>query len=452
MIVDKIKRESGSVTIEATISLSAFMFAIVTILTIVNICIVQATVANAINTTAKEISQYSYLYSLTGFQKSEQELAESSEYAGQNIDSIMGDVNTVFKNIESLGNGVQGAVDNPDDGISAIIEGWNSIKEIEGAGSSLYDTMNEIAQDPKQMIFGVAKLVASESLDLAKSRLIAAPLSKVMCKKHLVNEKDGSVESYLKYLGVVPSANGSYYDGMDFSMSSLFPGGSNEIKINVSYDVKVIALLPINFKFHFNQTAVTHGWLSGEKSYQGSKEIKKEYVDNNTLWTQATVSERTEYIRHLAVEELKNEGYYLLASPNTDGVLFNPDKNEFIMPRSMNPLWSADGEEPMTVDKLDETVLKNQIEALCGTLKSNEFGDKVVVKKTENGITKQETVNSPNASYKIVLTIPEDEGLKEKLEEIISKSDTDGVTIELSPNFGKGARATESVAEEETVE
>lgn len=42
------KKDSGSVTIEATISLSAFMFAIVTILTIVNICIVQAKMSYAI--------------------------------------------------------------------------------------------------------------------------------------------------------------------------------------------------------------------------------------------------------------------------------------------------------------------------------------------------------------------------------------------------------------------
>lgn len=62
MLIRKLKSESGSVTVEATISLSAFMFAIVTILTIINICIVQARVSYAINTTAKEISQYSYLY------------------------------------------------------------------------------------------------------------------------------------------------------------------------------------------------------------------------------------------------------------------------------------------------------------------------------------------------------------------------------------------------------
>ena len=39
-VFEKLKKENGSVTIEATISLSAFMFAIVTILTIVNVCLI----------------------------------------------------------------------------------------------------------------------------------------------------------------------------------------------------------------------------------------------------------------------------------------------------------------------------------------------------------------------------------------------------------------------------
>ena len=95
-MLKRIKGESGSVTIEATISLSAFMFAIVTLLTIVNICLVQARVAVAINTTAKELSQYSYLYSLTGFNKSEAELAQAAKDGTQDIDSIMSDIKTPY--------------------------------------------------------------------------------------------------------------------------------------------------------------------------------------------------------------------------------------------------------------------------------------------------------------------------------------------------------------------
>ena len=47
MRMKEFKVEMKSATVEATISLSAFMFAIVTLLTIENICIVQARVSYA---------------------------------------------------------------------------------------------------------------------------------------------------------------------------------------------------------------------------------------------------------------------------------------------------------------------------------------------------------------------------------------------------------------------
>lgn len=195
-MLKRIKGESGSVTIEATISLSAFMFAIVTLLTIVNICLVQARVAVAINTTAKELSQYSYLYSLTGFNKSEAELAQAAKDGTQDIDSIMSDINTVFNEIENLGNTGKSSMDN----ISDISKSWDSAvgsaDKIKDAGSSLKSTIEDIAKDPKQLMFGIAKMAASEGLNLAKSRLVAAPLSKVLCKKRLLHIKNCNSDCY----------------------------------------------------------------------------------------------------------------------------------------------------------------------------------------------------------------------------------------------------------------
>lgn len=60
----KNRGERGVIVIEATISLTAFMFALVMIMSMINICIVQARVSNAINLTAKELSQYSYYIGL----------------------------------------------------------------------------------------------------------------------------------------------------------------------------------------------------------------------------------------------------------------------------------------------------------------------------------------------------------------------------------------------------
>lgn len=437
-MLDNLKKENGSVTIEATISLSSFMFAIVTILTIVNICIVQARMSYALNTTAKEISQYSYIYSLTGLNDSQSGLYAAGEKDTEDISKILSDVNTVYNEIENLGDTGNKSADNIDDILSAWDSAVGSVENIEEAGSSIYSSISDIASDPKSLMFGIAKLAASEGFDLAKSRLIAAPLAKTMIKKHLVNSKDGDVEEYLKFLGVVPSANGSYLDGLDFSQSSLFPNGENEIRINVSYDVKVIALLPIDFSFHFNQTAITNGWLAGEQSFQSATK----YIENNTLWTNATISERSSFIRHMVIEDMKQEGYEK-TSGLTDVQLYNHEKNEFVMISSMNPLWSGDGQDTLTLKDLDDVALQNNIEMLCGKIKSTTDGvNKVTTKIEKDGTTTKSENDCSGATNKVILVIPEDEGLKDKIESIIANANTNGVTIEVVPSYGNGAKAT----------
>ena len=435
---NKLRKESGSVTIEATISLSAFMFAIVTILTIVNICIVQAKMSYAINTTAKEISQYSYLYSLTGLNNSQEMLYNAGVEGTKDVTKILTDINTVYNEIENLGSTGNQSPDNIEQIMSAWDDVAGSAQKIEEAGSSIYESISDIADDPKNLLFGIAKMAASDGFDLVKSRLIAAPLAKVMVQKHLVNSKDASVEDSLKFLNVVPSATGSYLDGLDFKQSSLFPHGSNEIRINVQYDVKVIALLPINFSFHFNQTAVTHGWLAGEQSYQSSQE----YVDNDTLWTKSTINERSTLIRHMVINDKIGEGYEKTTGL-TDVQLYNSETNEFIMISSMNPLWSAEGEPPKTLADLDDDALRESIERICGKMKSTTDGLTTVTTKTEsNSSTTKSDHNCFGASNKIVLVIPEDEGLREKIESIIANANTQGVTIEVVPSYGKGASSS----------
>lgn len=54
--------EDGAIVVEASMALPVYMFLIITILTIINICYVQAKVQIALNTSAKQISQSMYIY------------------------------------------------------------------------------------------------------------------------------------------------------------------------------------------------------------------------------------------------------------------------------------------------------------------------------------------------------------------------------------------------------
>lgn len=435
------KTEHGVITIEATISLTTFMFAIVTIFTIVNIFIVQARISNAINLTAKELSQYSYLYSLTGFSKTEAELHEAGEEGEQLVDNILTDINTMYNEIEKIGETGRETPNNIED----IVSNWDSMVGSAETIDSSAQSLMEVAKDPKALMFGIAKMAASETLELGKSRLIAAPLSKALAQKHLVAEDGGSAEIYLKGLGIVPDAYGSYLGGLDFSQSTIFPYGSNEITVNVTYDVKIIPLLPLDFTFHFNQTAKTNGWLAGDASYKGSEE----YINNETLWTQATVNERASLIRHLVIKDMQDEGYQKV-SGMTNVHLYSPTENEFITISSMNPLYTPEDEEPMTIDKLDKSQIRKNIENLCGKmLKQTEGEVKVTTKIEQDGQNQKVENNCTNAKNKIVLVIPEDAGLKEYIETVVADCNTRGVKVEVVASFGKGACKTEASQAEE---
>lgn len=422
----KLNREKGSVTIEATIALSTFMFAIVTILSIVNICIVQARVSNAINMTAKELSQYSYIYALTGLVETQANMNANGQAAADKVDGVLEDINSVYNEIEGLAKSGKTS----DLSVESVKSQWSGIKAAYENGQSIASGIEDIAKDPKSIIFGIAQLAGSEAMDIAKSKVIAEPLSRALCKKHLVPQKDGDVEAYLKLLGVVPDGTGSYYDALDFSESSLFPKGSNQIIVNVVYDVKIIALLPIDFSFTFNQTAITHGWLAGEDSYRSNTIVK----DNKTAWTDLTATERASVIRHEEIDSHMEEGYFKTKGL-TDVPLYNPETNEFVMISSMNPLYSGDG----ALDDINDKVVKEAIEMLCTKVTSSTNNlDEVTV---QNG-NKKETHNCSGASKKVILVIPEDEGLKEKMQAIIDSAEKNGVEIELKTGYGNGAKTT----------
>ncbi|MBE5944452.1 MAG: hypothetical protein E7258_05990 [Lachnospiraceae bacterium] len=61
----KKNNEQGAIVVEAAMSLPIYIFLIITILSIVNICYIQTKVQIALNTSAKQVSQCLYIYHAT---------------------------------------------------------------------------------------------------------------------------------------------------------------------------------------------------------------------------------------------------------------------------------------------------------------------------------------------------------------------------------------------------
>lgn len=426
--------EKGSVTIEATISLTAFMFAVITILSVLQICTLQAKLSIAANTTARELSQYSYLYSLTGLLDSEKSLAEASANKQEDAQEIMGNINEIYNEIENLGQSGKSSVNN----IKDLSNQWSgSLQKIKEKGSQTASEIEALAGNPKQLMFGLAQVAMSEGFELAKSRYIAPPICRALVQKHLVSEKNGSVEDTLRSLHIVPGASGSYLDGLDFSGSKLFPYGSNLIVVDIVYKAKVIPLLPIESEFTFHAKSTTYGWLAGDVSFQSADEV----LMNHNPWNDMEIEDRARLIRSSILSGYENDGYFHMVKGPTDIHLYNPDKKEFLTVKTMNPLYSPEGTDPVELKDLSEEAIRENILQMCSMPARTENLKYVTVKNPDKN-PQEQMVSSVDASNKIVLVIPEDEGLKEYVQNIINNMDTNGVEITLVADYGNGARST----------
>ncbi len=94
--------DNGAVIIEAAVSLPIFMFLIFSILFTINMSIVQCRMQIALNETAKEISQYSYFYSLTGLNNLSAINADAAADTKQQVSDVVSGITTVYGSFENM--------------------------------------------------------------------------------------------------------------------------------------------------------------------------------------------------------------------------------------------------------------------------------------------------------------------------------------------------------------
>ena len=241
----KQEKEHGAIVVEAIISLSTFIFVFFTIYSIINICYIQAKMNTALNTAAKEVSQYSYLYFKLGAGKAEQELHGKAEGFGETVDGITDGVGTFLGALQtgsdSVGNG----------DLSGL---FDAIETGKTSAESLYDQFGDIMDDPKTFIFGMASMGAEQGLTEIKG-VLAGLMAKSFMKKNLVAFDGDTPDAFLKRYDVVGGMDGLSFDG-----SELMTAGGAKIRLVLSYEVRMIRLLDIDVTFNLRQFAITDAW------------------------------------------------------------------------------------------------------------------------------------------------------------------------------------------------
>lgn len=435
-LFNKWNNQRGAVTIEAAIALTAFLFMFIMVYSIVTVCRFQASVQVAINATAKEISQYSYLYSMTGLHEAMTELQEEGNATKQDTNALVGDIADVFSGIQSIG-----GTDVEFGDVESMMAQWDKLEadvnQTEESLNKVKESIMEMSKDPTKLLFGMAKMFASEGYELAKSAAAEA-LGRVLTEKHLKRSEKDTANAYCQAMGVVPGTyfgQESYYNGIDFFNSSLFPYGSEDITIVANYKIRLLQLLPIKLEFHVTQTAVTKGWMQGDKSSTGMTAKEKIAERGDSLWNAATPSEREKLIRSMGIDYLKDDGYYAVSGENTiHAYKIKDGQQTFTMIRSYNPLAHCD-----SVSQVDKKKIKEYLERIANDLESvtdNKQTIKVKKKDANGNLINSELNCSGSAKLEIILVIPQDLGLDKIINEIIATIKTD-VTFVVQPDYGE---------------
>jgi len=269
MRTNKDNGQSGAIIIEATVALTTFMFAIVSILFVSHICYAQAKIGTVINGVAKDLSEFSYIYSLTGLAEKHSKLSSDGAQAKQGLDSVvdnLSDITTALNNLGDLGSSLAG---------------------------------------DKEMQNSMLSLIGNEAANKAQS-LVTGQVAKMLAKGRLSGTKS-DCETVLKKLGVYKT-RGSYLDSIDFNDSVFCVNGSSEIKVVASYTVKLITLLDVDITYDIVQCAATKAWGAASKSNEEIAEaIEQDKADEETSKENDETTEPEETTKQKTNSEIASE-------------------------------------------------------------------------------------------------------------------------------------------------
>ena len=383
------RSERGSFTIEAILSLSIFMFAFVTIVSLATIAKVESTTQYAIDQVAKEISQYYYIAERVGVANTGTEGVKEIDDAVQAIFDFADKSSTVASNYSSTTAADLGEM------IENMPQISNDVHEVSAAAENVYNSFGPIFEDPKGIVSSLATMMVKQVGNELITRVIAQPLCKALVPKYITSS--GDADAILEKMGVVDGL-----DGLDFRMSS-FLSDQRSINVVVVYQIKVNGFGVFDDTLVVKQTASTAAWVTGT-----SLETANDATSN---WEKGDLECGEEY-----VDEVQGENPHKAVKEGVGVDIYDQDTNTFTSVHSMN-VFSATYSDYQKVASNDAdpdnySLKKNKIKSTVKGYANNLLDN---VNKIDENITMEdgtqcqtalESVRHRNAE--IIIVVPEE--------------------------------------------
>jgi len=255
--------ETGSFTIEASLTLGLFVFAFVTIISLAMYATVENRIQYAINQTAIEISQYYYVLDRAGVIQKQNNV--DLKVLDDEIESVMNLSNAVQKgygdeqDLQASSDISSGDVNSLMDGLDTVKGDWDSIQT---AASNFSENSQALMNDPAGVMKALGKAALQSGGTAIISRIIAPPICKGLSAKFIATTNQSADELLEKWGVLNEQGVPGGMEGLDFTMSSFLQDGRT---INVIVVYRIKSLIPSFYPYDHVvcQTASTAAWAHG---------------------------------------------------------------------------------------------------------------------------------------------------------------------------------------------
>ncbi len=263
------RREKGSVSIEAAISLVAFTIFMVCVLSMINISRAQMQLQVAVDKAAKELSGYLYLYQVSGLYGLDQGIQSAGDKTRDAFNTATGSLDNIFAGVEKINdqiNNVESVQDRESLAayVGPLVESiQNGATTLSQESETLKRQFEQISDDPLSYVKSLGAILVSEGADELKSYVVGSLMARSLTVKYLGGREEA--DARLKSWNVLDGV-----DGLDFSCSTVFnqqetsANGAEDVNILLLYRMKLTPLLGSSFQQTFAVSASTRAWLGGD--------------------------------------------------------------------------------------------------------------------------------------------------------------------------------------------
>lgn len=263
-------KQGGIITVEASLILTIFIAAYMALLSMLNVYRAYTSIQNAIDQSAKQISEYSYIAKKLGVHNIGQ---TASNESGEFTDKTKKMLNTIQVFFNASANGLENATDvsnnildegsqaYPEDIMAQMTNVGKSAQEIYDSGQAMYTSVTDYFSDEKAIFNGILAVIKDGAYDAIKLA-VAMPISRAVTNKYL----SGFPSGYFENLGVQGGKNGINYWGSSFFLDM------QSIEISASYKIRIPLPFLDKFDFRLKNTASTRAWI-GDGSFNEPNEV-----------------------------------------------------------------------------------------------------------------------------------------------------------------------------------